>query len=177
MPTLPGVEPRFAVELGTKEEQNKKSTKRLQKAAASSESVFYKKLAAEGSEGDRMFHSLHPRIRELRRTVDIDEGFFAYAKTLSPAAMDLELQSLVTLNALRMFLTALACRLRSHRDFEAVQTYQNVFLRMHGDVLAANPELKLELETLQTVQRQESEKLLELLASSLGTLSFVRETL
>lgn len=76
-----------------------------------------------------------------------------------------------------MFLTALTRRLNSHRDFEAIQTFQNVFLRMHGDVLAANAELQQELETLQRVQRQESEKLLELLASSLGTLSFVRDTL
>ncbi|KAI0934749.1 hypothetical protein AcV5_006491 [Taiwanofungus camphoratus] len=157
LPTLPGVEPRFAVE--PKENGTKaKSTKRLQKAAASTDSVFYKKLAAEDVNGDY-------------------EEFFNYAKALSPAAIDLELHSLVTLDALRMFLTALTRRLNSHRDFEAIQTFQNVFLRMHGDVLAANAELQQELETLQRVQRQESEKLLELLASSLGTLSFVRDTL
>lgn len=107
----------------------------------------------------------------------IDEEFFAYAKTLSPAAMDLELRSLVTLDDIRMFLAALTSRLKSHRDFEAVQTYQNVFLRMHGDVMVANPELQQELGTLQTVQRKESEKLLELLASSMGTLGFVRDTM
>ncbi|KAL6305314.1 Utp21-domain-containing protein [Sparassis latifolia] len=156
LPTLPGVEPRFAVE--TKQNESKKPTKRLQKAAASSESVFYQKLAAEDSNGDY-------------------GEFFNYAKTLSPAAMDLELRSLVTLDALRTFLNCLTRRLRSHRDFEAVQTYQNVFLRMHGDVFAANPELQEELKTLQEVQRKESEKLLELLASSLGTLSFIRDTL
>lgn len=107
----------------------------------------------------------------------IDEDLFAYAKTLSPAAMDLELRSLVTLDDIRMFLAALTSRLKSHRDFEAIQTYQNVFLRMHGDVIVANPELREELETLQAVQRKESEKLLELLASSMGTLGFVRDTM
>lgn len=106
-----------------------------------------------------------------------DEDFFTYAKTLSPAAIDLELRSLVTLDDIRMFLAALTSRLTSHRDFEAIQTYQNVFLRMHGDVIIANPELQQELETLQAVQRKESEKLLELLASSMGTLSFVRDTM
>ena len=48
---------------------------------------------------------------------------------------------------------------------------------MHGDVIVANPELREELETLQAVQRKESEKLLELLASSMGTLGFVRDTM
>lgn len=116
-------------------------------------------------------------MRSLKLCSDTDEEFFTYAKSLSPAAIDLELRSLVTLDALRTFLTALNRRLRSHRDFEAVQSFQNVFLRMHGDVLTANPELQEELEMLQDAQRKESEKLLELLASSLGTLSFVRDTL
>ena len=46
-----------------------------------------------------------------------------------------------------------------------------------GDVLVANAELRGELERLQQVQRSESERLLELLASSLGTLGFVKDTL
>ena len=68
-------------------------------------------------------------------------------------------------------------RLRSHRDFEAVQAFQNVFLRIHGDVLAANPEVREELEGLMEVQKKESERVMELLASSLGTLGFVRDVL
>ncbi|KZT09652.1 Utp21-domain-containing protein [Laetiporus sulphureus 93-53] len=158
LPTLPGLEPRFAIEEKESDANAPKSTKRLQKAAASSTSVFYKKLAAEKPEGDY-------------------EEFFAYAKTLSPAALDLELHELVTLDALRLFLKALHDRLCSHRDFEAVQTFLNVFLRMHGDVLMENEELHQELEALQEAQRKESEKLVELLAWSLGTLSFVRDTL
>ena len=99
-------------------------------------------------------------------------------KTLSPAAIDLELRSLVTLDLQRLFLTALIQRLRSHRDFEAVQTFQNVFLRLHGDVLIANAdEVGEELRRLQEVQKVESERVLELLAKSLGTLGFVKDVL
>lgn len=65
----------------------------------------------------------------------------------------------------------------SHRDFEAVQTFQNVFLRMHADVIIANTEIQGELKDLMEVQRHESERVLELIASSLGTLGFVRDTL
>lgn len=106
-----------------------------------------------------------------------DEDFFGYAKALSPAAMDLELRSLVSLDALQMFLRALTRRLRSHRDFEAVQTFMNVFLRIHGDVLVSNAKVRRDLEMLAEAQRKESERLLELLASSLGTLGFVRDTM
>lgn len=91
--------------------------------------------------------------------------------------MDLELHSLSTLDHLRLFLRALTSRLKSHRDFEAVQTLQNVFLRIHADVIIANEEVQGELKSLADVQRQESERVLELIASSLGTLGFVRDTL
>ncbi|KIP12285.1 hypothetical protein PHLGIDRAFT_124190 [Phlebiopsis gigantea 11061_1 CR5-6] len=155
LPTLPGVEQRFDL---TQAEKEKKTSKRLERAAAGSESVFMQKLQAEDREGDY-------------------EGLYSYVKTLSPAAIDLEIRGLVTLNAQRLFLTALMQRLRSHRDFEAVQAFQNVFLRIHGDVLAANPEVREELEGLMEVQKKESERVLELLASSLGTLGFVRDVL
>ncbi|CCM04722.1 uncharacterized protein FIBRA_06910 [Fibroporia radiculosa] len=136
LPTLSGVEPRFVVE-SKDDTKNKKNTKRLQKASVSSASVFHQKLAAEDPQGDY-------------------NDFFAYAKSLSPAAMDLELRSLVTLDDLRAFLNALTCRLRSHRDFEAVQTFQNVFLRMHGEVLLENSETCQDLETLREIQSKET---------------------
>ncbi|EIN07245.1 Utp21-domain-containing protein [Punctularia strigosozonata HHB-11173 SS5] len=156
LPTLPGVEHRFAIE--KPEAAEKKPTRRLEKAAAQSESIFYKKLEAEDPEG-------------------IYEDLFTYAKTLSPAAVDLELRQLTSLDAIRQFLHALIRRLRSHRDFEAVQTLQNVFLRMHGDVIIANAELLDTLAELRSVQRRESERILELIECSAGTLGFVRDTM
>ena len=106
-----------------------------------------------------------------------DEDFFHFTKSLSPAAVDLELRLLDTLESLRLFIRALVQRLLSHRDFEAVQTFQNVFLRIHADVILENPELQEELTKLKEIQRKESERILELVASSLGTLSFVRDTI
>ena len=74
-------------------------------------------------------------------------------------------------------MVALTQRLRSRRDFEAVQTYQSVFLRIHGEILVANTELLGTMEELLTVQKVESERVLGLVTSSLGTLDFVREVL
>ncbi|KAH9945893.1 Utp21-domain-containing protein [Epithele typhae] len=170
LPTLPGVEQRFAIEdperkrkrEASEAEAEKKAriSKRLQHAAGDVESVFYRKLADAYEGGSTDY-----------------EDFFNYAKALSPAAVDLELRSLTSLEALHIFLHGLTSRLRSHRDFEAVQAFMNVFLRIHGEVLASNLELQDTLETLAAAQRKESERLLELLASSLGTLSFVRDTM
>ncbi|KAF9469440.1 Utp21 specific WD40 associated putative domain-containing protein [Collybia nuda] len=155
LPTLPGVEPRFAPVI---KEDPQKPTRRLEKTMASLESVFQQKLSAEDINGDY-------------------EAFFTFAKSLSPAAIDLELRSLVTLENLKAFINALIRRLISHRDFEAVQTFQSVFLRLHGDVIIANEELQHHLKELLDVQKTESHRVLELISSSLGTLGFVRGTL
>lgn len=72
---------------------------------------------------------------------------------------------------------ALGRRLATHRDFEAVEAILNLFLRIHGDVLITNEELRKALEELEEAQVRESQRVLELIASSLGTLGFVRDTL
>jgi U3 small nucleolar RNA-associated protein 21 len=106
-----------------------------------------------------------------------DEAFFTFAKSLSPAAADLEIRSLVTVQDLSIFLCALSQRLKSRRDFEAVQTYLNVFLRMHGEMLVSKPELRNDLDAFLSLQRQESSRLLDSISSCLGTLAFVRDAL
>ena len=59
--------------------------------------------------------------------------------------------------------------------FEAVQALQSVFLRAHAEVLIENEELQTDMEKLLEIQQRESERILELIASSLGTLSFVQD--
>lgn len=103
-----------------------------------------------------------------------DSAFFEYIKALSPSAVDLEIRSLVSLDHLGAFLSALIGRLRSHRDFEAVQAFMTVFLSIHGDVLIANAELRDLLERLEAEQKRETARLMELVSYSLGTLGFLR---
>lgn len=118
----------------------------------------------------------------------LDNAFFEYLKSLSPSTLDLEIRSLVSLDHLNLFLTALIGRLRSHRDFEAVQAVLSVFLAVHGDVLIANgggiggdeeheehePDLRGKLEELREVQRKEGGRLGELVGYAMGTLGFLR---
>ena len=156
--------------------ETKKDTRRLQKAVIGTESVFQQKLTSEARDGECESSGDASVVQTLIEAFT-DENFFNYMKMLSPAALDLELRSLVTLDSLSLFVNALTQRLHSHRDFEAVQAIQNVFLRMHGDVLIANQEMQSELEKLSQAQQKESQRILELIASSLGTLGFVKDTL
>ena len=116
-------------------------------------------------------------MTDRRLTNLTDESFFAFAKSLSPAAVDLEIRSLVTVQDLSIFLNALTQRLKSRRDFEAVQTYLNLFLRVHGEMLIQSTELRGDMETLLLLQKQESSRLLDSISSCLGTLAFVRDTI
>jgi len=160
LPTVGGVETRFAVEKLHDQDLRKDSAARRLNPGTTigAEYIFNQKLSNEDVEGDY-------------------ETFFAYVKTLSPAAIDLEIRSLSSLASQIMFAKALKRRIQSHRDFEAIQTFLNVFLRIHGDMIVANAELRSGLEELLVVQKAESARLLELMSASLGTLGFVREIL
>ncbi|EJU00815.1 Utp21-domain-containing protein [Dacryopinax primogenitus] len=155
LPTLPGTEQRFALDAQAPDKGTGKM--HLNRGVlASVESEFVRKLLEEDNNGKY-------------------ELFFNYVKALSPAAIDLELRSLSSTKHLVLFIHALTQRLSTHRDFEAVQTFVDVFLRIHGDVLIVNEETMGPLQELAEVQKRESERVLELITSSLGTLSFVRQ--
>jgi len=160
LPTLPGVEHRFDVdqpmETSEKEMDSSKKSKKLGKSTAGARSRLQEKMESEARDGAY-------------------DDLFDYIKTLSPAAIDLELRSLTVIDDLKLFLHALDRRLTTHRDFEAVQALINVFLRIHGEVLIENDELLEPLKALQETQKKESRNILELLTSSLGVLNFVRD--
>ncbi|KAF9645309.1 hypothetical protein BDM02DRAFT_3120473 [Thelephora ganbajun] len=62
-------------------------------------------------------------------------------------------------------------------DFEAARTYQNVFLRIRGEVLVVSPGLLGTVSGSLFVRGVEGERVLDIMASSLGTSDFVREVL
>jgi U3 small nucleolar RNA-associated protein 21 len=155
LPTLPGTETRFQIKTASTPEQVKPS-RRLDKLHTQTQRVFLQKLMDE--------------------PMPVDYAtFFDYAKILSPAALDLEIRTLTNLDHLRRFINALIGRLMAHKDFEAVQAFQAVFLRAHGEIIAENPELLDDLERLKTTQFQQGKIVLNLISSSLGTLGFVRD--
>lgn len=111
----------------------------------------------------------------------VDGPLFSHIKSLTPAAIDLELRtSLVLPSAQLLFIHALAQRLRSHKDFEAVQALLAVFLRPYGEIVVGEGDDgkgRTALEDLLEVQRAEAGRVMRMVTASLGTLNFVRETL
>ena len=134
------------------------------------ETDFTRRLGNERTDGDCKF--IFDRMSKANDSTD--NTFFEYLKFLSPSALDLEIRSLSSLEHLSLFLTALIGRLRSHRDFEAVQAIMSVFLTVHGDLLISNEELAGQLEELREAQGKEGKRLSELVGYAMGTLGFLR---
>ncbi|GAA6062774.1 hypothetical protein JCM10212_006887 [Sporobolomyces blumeae] len=163
LPTLPGTDARF--DFGSEPDADKRNgesadvaaKRKLDFAASSIETDFVRRLLAEKEDGPY-------------------QSFFEYLKALSPSALDLEIRSLTTIPHLRAFLHCLLARLRSHRDFEATETFLAVFLRIHGDVLVSNPEdgIRDAMLRIQEEQKKEAERLVDLTHYNLGTLAFLR---
>lgn len=127
------------------------------------------------------------RLRVAVQAADVGP-LFTYLHTLSTSQLDAEIRGLESVAQQTLFLQALALRLRSKLDWEAVQAMLHVFLTCHADVLQAHgvhPErateadadgkaLAMALRDVLQEQRNEGARLVESLDYCLGTLSFLR---
>ncbi|EFR05515.1 U3 small nucleolar RNA-associated protein 21 [Nannizzia gypsea CBS 118893] len=122
--------------------------------------------------------------------------FIEYLKLLSPANTDLEIRSLDPRgqnhqgNELALFVRALTERLRQKRDFELVNTWMAVFLRVHDDAVEAavgpqssdsngglfgpNVALQQALSEWKVEQESESKRLADLVSYCRGIVGFLR---
>ncbi|DAA77989.1 TPA_exp: Uncharacterized protein A8136_5692 [Trichophyton benhamiae CBS 112371] len=122
--------------------------------------------------------------------------FIEYLKLLSPANTDLEIRSLDPRsqdgqdNELALFVRALTERLRQKRDFELVNTWMAVFLRVHDDAVEAavgpqpsegngaifgpNVALQQALREWKAEQESEAKRLADLVSYCRGIVGFLR---
>ncbi|WEW59446.1 rRNA-processing protein utp21 [Emydomyces testavorans] len=128
-------------------------------------------------------------------------SFIEYLKSLSPAKADLEIRSLDPVNRqhgneLTMFVAALTSRLKEKRDFEMVNTWMAVFLRVHADAIEATKsqdmdgdamnheevcvdgkaDLQKVLSEWKAEQEREGRRLAELVGYCRGIVGFLRST-
>ncbi|KAK3815988.1 MAG: WD40-repeat-containing domain protein [Linnemannia gamsii] len=135
--TLPGVEPKFVATKKDEERSGAEDSKMIRMSMLQPETVFMTLLkrghtSSTSSSGEKDY-----------------SDFFDHLKTLNPSAVDFELRSMSLDNDLaepRYFLEAIECLLRQKRDFELAEAYLNLFLKIHGDLLVANPEAGLDDE-------------------------------
>ncbi|OAQ34453.1 WD40 repeat-like protein [Linnemannia elongata AG-77] len=144
--TLPGVEPKF-VATKKDEERSMEDSKMIRMSMLQPETVFMTLLkrghTSSGSSSEKDY-----------------SDFFDHLKTLNPSAVDFELRSMSLDNDLaepRYFLEAIECLLQQKRDFELAEAYLNLFLKIHGDVLVANPEAGLDDEEESESEDEDSE--------------------
>ncbi|KKA21073.1 WD repeat protein [Rasamsonia emersonii CBS 393.64] len=149
------------------------------------------RIAKMQQSGKLSLHGSH--ISNLLKTGALCHNFTSfidYFKSLSPAKVDLEIRSLdVRMRDGRCeivdFVTALTERLRSKRDFELVNTWMAVFLRVHGDVIGrvwetTNGEdeslqmLQAALAAWKFEQQREAKRLSDLIGYCRGVVWFLR---
>lgn len=109
-------------------------------------------------------------------TADFDP-LIEHLKTLSPSAADLEIRSLEPIEPyteLLLFISALTSRLRQKKDYELVNAWMAVFLRIHGEVLSMSEELVEALAMWRVELEKENRRLGDLVGYCSGIVGFLR---
>ncbi|KAF2191079.1 Utp21-domain-containing protein [Zopfia rhizophila CBS 207.26] len=100
-----------------------------------------------------------------------------HLSTLSPSAADVAIRTLDTTQPyteLRTFMQTLTFRLKERRDYELVQAWMNVFLRLHGEVVVKDEGLIGLLREWRDEAKQERERVGGLVGFSVGVVGWVR---
>jgi U3 small nucleolar RNA-associated protein 21 len=104
-------------------------------------------------------------------------ALLAYLSSLPPSAADIAIRTLDTTEPyteLRTFIEALTARLQERRDYELVQAWMSVLLRLHGDVVIQDQELVELLRKWQEEAKRERERVGGLVGYNVGVVGWVR---
>lgn len=147
--------------------------------------------AAEMTKGSEITAVEQSRIKKMDRSMTVSAfttaltkatttGQFAplitHLSTLSPSAADIEIRSL-NHEELVPFVQALTFGLRQRKDFELIQAWMTVFLRIHGETIGGSDEpegLREALLVWRQEQEIESRRLGDLVGYCGGVIGFLR---
>ncbi|PWN53109.1 WD40 repeat-like protein [Violaceomyces palustris] len=131
-------------------------------------------LENQNAERDQvLFQSELGRRLKLCSEKEDFNPFFLYLDTLTTPSLDSEIRSLSTEEDLVLFLLSIRNRLEERKDFESVQSYLSLFLRVHSESLLLLSDNVL--PSLLTTHNRESKRLISLLDHCLGVLAFLRD--
>lgn len=117
------------------------------------------------------------RLLTQASTTSLYTPLLTYLSSLPPSAADVAIRTLSTeqpYTELRTFIEALSARLNERRDYELVQAWMSVFLRLHGDTLVKDQGLIDELRNWQKESNRERERVGGLVGYSVGVVGWVR---
>ena len=128
------------------------------------------KVSLQGSQTTKEFSALIAAAAQDQKYAPVIE----YIKSLGPAAADIEIRSL-QIEEMTTFVYALTWLLRGRSDFELVQAWMAVFLRVHGEVVNAgtNPTAREAVAQWVEVLRLERKRLDGLLGYCSGVLGWI----
>ncbi|KAI8967024.1 Utp21 specific WD40 associated putative domain-containing protein [Mycotypha africana] len=165
LPTLPGAKVQFSLDKSDKNSEEKG------KDALESRTLHFSELNTD-TEFTKLLRAGYEADNRYDRFVD-------YAKSLSPSAFDLEIRSFSIdseLTVLNHFLAAILFMLKTRKNFELVQAWLSVFLKIHGDLIVSNPinPIHDKLKQILDLQSKEFGRLSEQIHYSLCLIDFAR---
>ncbi|RLN38104.1 hypothetical protein BBJ28_00017445 [Nothophytophthora sp. Chile5] len=126
--------------------------------------------------------AMHPRnsLELADESVTRFQAVAAYMQTLSASAVDVEMSTLCMgdfdeegKRLLGWFLAFLREEMRTRRDFQVLQAYLNRFLKLHEELLVADPALLAQVDALGAVQQQQWQHLQKLLHNNLCLVQYL----
>lgn len=103
------------------------------------------------------------------------EGLVKYLSSLSPSAADLDIRSL-TMQEMPTFVKALTAHLEQRRDFELVNTWMAVFLKLHNEFVGGIEDVRLAVLDFQKAMKIEEARLGESVGWARGVIEFLRSS-
>ena len=97
----------------------------------------------------------------------------SHLSALPPSAADVTIRSLTPVE-LPVFISVLTARLRQRKDYELVQAWMSVCLKVHGETLAGDEESVAKLREWRGVQEVESKRLGRLVGYCNGVVGYLR---
>ena len=103
------------------------------------------------------------------------DGLVSHLSRLSPSAADLEIRSL-TMQEMPAFVRALTAHLRQRRDFELVNTWMAVFLKLHAEFVSGIDDVRIAVLSFQEAMNAEERRLSESVGWARGVVEFLRSS-
>ncbi|TDZ61089.1 U3 small nucleolar RNA-associated protein 21-like protein [Colletotrichum trifolii] len=173
-PKMPEKAPFFLPSVGAGSKQAA-AANLLEGAASEADAAAEPKSRITKLERGRLQEVFTSKLATGAATGDFDD-FITHLKSLSPSHADLELRSLTPDpdGGLLHFIRALSSRLAARRDYELVQAWMTVFLRLHFDLVMADDELLEALGEWKALQEREAGRLDDLVGYCSGVVAFLR---
>ncbi|RKP27041.1 Utp21 specific WD40 associated putative domain-containing protein [Syncephalis pseudoplumigaleata] len=138
--------------------------------------------ADEGATNVLKLNELQPttELGQLLRAAEASASYtaaMAHLQGLNPSGVDFAIRSLSPMDdckELALFLAAIYEQMQSKRNFDALEAYLNVFLKIHSDLVLASAALSAQLHKIRALRETEWSRVEDLFQTALCLVDFGR---